>query len=135
MNELVNRAHYKLNTIISYPLKKKSLKGGLVILNFHQVADTFNQSYHTNGTFTNFIEFKKLIQKINSQYGIYSLKDGVSLLSSGEIKNDTIFALTFDDGDISLKETAIPFLTKEKIPATFFINTGSIKVASDSITT
>jgi peptidoglycan/xylan/chitin deacetylase (PgdA/CDA1 family) len=101
----------------------EKLKGGLVILNFHQVSDTFDHLYHTRGTYTHFDAFKKLIRKINSRHGIFSLKEGVSLLSDGKIKNDIIFAISFDDGDISLKETALAFLSKEKIPATLFLNT------------
>ncbi|HYX08091.1 MAG TPA: polysaccharide deacetylase family protein [Bacteroidales bacterium] len=104
-------------------MKKRQLFGSLNIINFHQVAEKFDSRFHTKGTFTEFKQFQKLILKINDKYGIVSLSKGVELLKSRSINDNPIFAITFDDGDISLERKVIPFLQSKEIPATEFINT------------
>jgi len=126
MLRLIKNVYSGFTNILNYPLNKRYLLGALNIINFHQVADTFDHTYHHRGTFTKFAKFKDFVIKLNSRYGIIPLQEGIKYLQNQKIQNDVLFALTFDDGDISLQEKVIPFLTTEKIPATFFINTAYV---------
>lgn len=89
----------------------------LIVLNFHQVTDSFNPKKHSKGTWTQVDFFKRQLEYLRDNFELISLRkmhDNFKHLS---------IALTFDDGDPSILDVVIPILESYKIPATFFLNT------------
>jgi peptidoglycan/xylan/chitin deacetylase (PgdA/CDA1 family) len=66
--------------------------------------------------------FEKQLIFIKNNFRLIRLSEGIEQIKKGEIKGTQI-SISFDDGDISIKEFLVPLLEKYKIPATFFINT------------
>jgi peptidoglycan/xylan/chitin deacetylase (PgdA/CDA1 family) len=81
-------------------------------------------------TWTSLDSFRHQIYYLKQKFEFISLKAGIKLLEQGKIDGNYA-SLTFDDGDISIKEV-IPFLIEEKIPATFFINSAYLGDARKS---
>jgi len=123
VKQYLAKNYIELINFLNKPIKTNALKGCLVIINFHQVSDTFTVGIHNKGTWTPTNIFRSTIESIHKKYGFVSLPEGINYLRNNEIGKETLFSLTFDDGDNFLQEKVIPFLTKKRIPATFFINT------------
>ena len=126
MNEKIKhhlaKNYIDLVNLLSKPIKLKALEGCWVIINFHQVSDNFIDGIHNKGTWTPTNVFEDTIENINKKYGFVSLSEGIDLLRNNQIGKKTLFSLTFDDGDISILDKALPFLIKNSIPAALFIN-------------
>lgn len=97
-------------------------KSKLVILNYHQLGETLDPKVHNKHIWNNVAFFKEQMAYLKENYQIVTLKEGVERLQSNNVK-ETIVCLTFDDGDISIANLAMPLLEQLNIPATFFINT------------
>ena len=96
------------------------------IFNFHQITPEFDNRYHAIGTWTQLDYFKKQLNLIKKHFQIISLCDGIGMMEKYKL-NGRYAAITFDDGDASLGKYVLPFLEKETIPATFFINSSYIE--------
>ena len=114
---------------IRQKLRKIRLKSGnrLMIFNYHQVTETFDPKFHSVGTWTSKQTFEQEILFAKKNYNIISLRD-----LSPDKWQGTCVAITFDDGDISIKENVVPFLEKNQIPAIFFINSSCLENQSAS---
>jgi len=108
--------------LLSISIKHKYLEGSWVIINFHQVSDAFIDGIHSRGTWTPTNVFIKTIESINKKHEFVTLTEGIDRLRNNKIGKKTLFSITFDDGDVSILDNALPFLSKNKIPATLFIN-------------
>ena len=98
-------------------------KGNRFIFVFHDISDgdTF---YHSEHYSTNIENFKAQIEVLLKSFEIISLKEIVLNEKLDSSKN--FAAITFDDGFLSVKGFAHPYLTKRKIPYTLFLNGAAI---------
>ncbi len=97
----------------------------LLYLPFHKIF-TINSPVHSIFYFHSVYEHNKesFFDKINF---IGKFSTPVNLNGMTELKKrEKYFSLTFDDGFQNLLENVIPFLEKEKLPATIFIPTNYI---------
>ncbi|RXJ46037.1 polysaccharide deacetylase family protein [Gelidibacter gilvus] len=110
---------------------KKQLvpKSKLVVLNYHQIGETFDPNIHNENIWNSVSLFKEHLSFLKQNFKIVSLTEGLEALKNKTI-NETLISITFDDGDASMTKLALPILEQLKIPATFFINTayGSEKI-------
>jgi len=98
----------------------------LIVLNYHQVSEYFDPQIHFRFTWTPLAVFEKHLSFLTNNYQILPLQEAIEKLKNQEIKN-TVFSITFDDGDQSLEQYVYPALVKRQIPATFFINTAYLE--------
>jgi peptidoglycan/xylan/chitin deacetylase (PgdA/CDA1 family) len=104
----------------------KKNKHSLTVFNYHQIIKNFDPRFHNRGNVTQDIYFEKQIKTIKKMFHLISLEDGINMLEKGKIDQRSA-AITFDDGDISLKNNALPILEKYNVPATFFINSAYLQ--------
>jgi peptidoglycan/xylan/chitin deacetylase (PgdA/CDA1 family) len=97
----------------------------LLVFNFHQSSPTFNPQLNGKYIWSSIDFLEEQLLFISQNYKVVSLYEGYVDLKKGSSKGTSV-AITFDDGDISIKQYVAPLLTKLKIPATFFINTAYI---------
>ncbi|WP_026755096.1 polysaccharide deacetylase family protein [Sediminibacter sp. Hel_I_10] len=97
-------------------------KSKLVVLNYHQLGETFDPKIHNEFIWNSTDLFQEHMSFLKQNFKIVSLSEGLEALKNKTI-NQTLVSITFDDGDASMTEFAMPILDSLKIPATFFINT------------
>ncbi|MEQ9063205.1 MAG: polysaccharide deacetylase family protein [Vicingaceae bacterium] len=103
-------------------LKKILLpKNKLIILNFHQVSEGFDPAYNHPYIWSSFNFFKEQLDYLVHNHGVSKLSDAIAELRAGTLQGTRI-CLTFDDGDKTMKDCVVPYLTEKRIPATFFLN-------------
>ena len=107
----------KSDPMIGNYLKKQ--KNKLIIFCYHSVSDNYNPLESTAQTKTSV--FIKEISQLTKRFNIVPLYDTLVKLEAGEPIGECV-ALTFDDGDISVKTHIAPILERFQCPATFFIN-------------
>lgn len=88
----------------------------------HHVCEQFDADAMYACDWMAFGEFKKKIDTMRNQgYEFISLIEAYNLLQNDYIRRKKYAVLTFDDGYKSLLEV-LPWLEKQQIPATLFIN-------------
>ena len=88
----------------------------------HHVCEQFDADVMYACDWMAFGEFKKKIDTMRNQgYEFISLIEAYKLLQNDYIRRKKYAVLTFDDGYKSLLEV-LPWLEKQQIPATLFIN-------------
>lgn len=102
--------------------QKLTPKVKLVVLNYHQLGETFDPKIHNAYIWNSLELFDAHMDYLRKNYTIVSLKDGLEALKQKTI-SETLVCITFDDGDASMTKLAMPLLERLQIPATFFINT------------
>ena len=100
-------------------LKKR--KNKLRVFTFHGVYDSHNPQLKQLPTSVLKEHFISEISELTKRSNIVPLYDTLVKLEAGEPIGECV-ALTFDDGDISVKTHIAPILERFKCPATFFIN-------------
>jgi peptidoglycan/xylan/chitin deacetylase (PgdA/CDA1 family) len=98
----------------------------LIILTYHQVSNSFVANLYGKYIWLSKDVFEKQLGYIKNKFKVVPLMEGIQALQNNMLK-ETVFCLTFDDGDLSLKHTIVPLLEKYELPATFFINTAYIE--------
>lgn len=108
---------------VSYILERR-IHCGLHVFNYHQVGRCFDGRVNYAPTFTSIDHFARQLKYLQTKFKFVPLSEGMSLLSDIRVKKEKwhLAALTFDDGDVTLKE-AVPVALDMKIPVTLFINT------------
>jgi peptidoglycan/xylan/chitin deacetylase (PgdA/CDA1 family) len=96
---------------------KKSFAKKAIILMYHSISEPGIDPWELAVSPLNFEKQLQVLQKI---YNVSSVRDIVSRVQRGRLKNKSI-ALTFDDGYRNNIENAKPLLEKYNVPATFFI--------------
>lgn len=93
-----------------------------VITAYHHVADDTPPSTTISPeNFRGHLEYLR-----DNNFNVIALKDMVESLRNGEALPDKAVAITFDDGYISIFETAFPMLQEFGYPFTLFLSTGPI---------
>ena len=88
----------------------------------HHVCETYDESYMYHGDWMQIDEFKaKVLSMQQDGVEFISLKEAYNKITNDKFRNHKYVVLTFDDGYASLKEI-LPWLEKQKIPVTLFIN-------------
>ena len=93
-----------------------------VILTYHHVAD--NTPPSTSISPKDFRSHLRYLQ--DNDFNVMPLPDIITALQNGEILPDKAIALTFDDGYLSIFETAFPMLKEFGFPFTLFVSTQPI---------
>jgi poly-beta-1,6-N-acetyl-D-glucosamine N-deacetylase len=91
---------------------KSSTRGGGMILCYHKIQDVAN--------------FDLQIRYLNMHYSIVGVDDYLKNVSKKDIYDSRQVLLTFDDGDISLKDNVMPVLKSYNLNAIAFVVTGLI---------
>jgi peptidoglycan/xylan/chitin deacetylase (PgdA/CDA1 family) len=95
----------------------------ILILNFHQISSQFNPKIDLQSNWTSLNSFNQTIGFLQANnYQLISLKEAVNIVESKQKRKKHYAAITFDDGYASILNI-LPYLEKNKIPVTFFINT------------
>jgi peptidoglycan/xylan/chitin deacetylase (PgdA/CDA1 family) len=94
----------------------------LAVFNYHQVSPVFDPRYHGQHTWTQLDDFRRQVEYIKSYFSVIPLPDAIDRLSRHALRGIHA-AITFDDGDISMQQHALPLLKQMGVPATFFVNT------------
>lgn len=102
--------------------KTLMIKSKLVVLNYHQLGESFNPNIHNEFIWNSVVLFEEHMSYLQKNFKIVTLTEGLKALKNKTI-NETLVSITFDDGDASMTSLAMPILERLKIPATFFINT------------
>ena len=102
-------------------LKKR--KNKLIIFIYHGVSDNLNPRLDQGMPKEAFID---QISQLTKRFNIVPLYDTLVKLEAGEPIGECA-ALTFDDGDISVKTHIAPILEQFQCPATFFINSSYLE--------
>jgi peptidoglycan/xylan/chitin deacetylase (PgdA/CDA1 family) len=97
-------------------------KNKLLVFTFHQAGPEFDPKFNNKFIWSPIEFLEQQLHYLNENFPIVSLSDGLFQLRNGQLKGTSV-AITFDDGDISIKKFVAPLLQKLNIPATFFINT------------
>ena len=88
----------------------------------HHVCETYDESYMYYDDWMQIDKFKaKVLSMQQDGVEFISLKKAYNKIINDKFRNRKYAVLTFDDGYASLKEI-LPWLEKQKIPATLFIN-------------
>ncbi len=95
----------------------------VAVYNYHQVSESFCPQRHTRETWTSQKTFTASVRFLHSRMPIISLIEAIERLRTGPLDRNYA-VLTFDDGDNSIAEQALPWLQQQQIPATLFVNSG-----------
>lgn len=94
------------------------------ILLYHSIFKEIPEEFDGNNIHNvNPETFKRQINWLQTVYKIVPLEELFSSSSSGP----NVCAITFDDAYKSVLDNAVPFLQKENIPATIFLNSSSLQ--------
>jgi peptidoglycan/xylan/chitin deacetylase (PgdA/CDA1 family) len=110
MNIIVKRSIFFLLKKIFKPV---------IILNYHSVSPKYEPAINSPGTWTSVGDFENHLKYLKQNYNVVSLRQ---FISNDKI-NGIPVVITFDDGFKTIEDYVVPILEKNKIPATFFINT------------
>ena len=91
------------------------------VLVFHAVSDTFDERRNKRVDWSQTKEFENFILSLKTKYRFISLQDAYQRLRRPWCRRQPYTVLTCDDGDASILGV-MPFLEKEQIPVTLFIN-------------
>jgi peptidoglycan/xylan/chitin deacetylase (PgdA/CDA1 family) len=94
----------------------------LIVFNWHQVSPQFDPKFHHQFTWTSLELFASQVQYVRNAYTVLPLHQAVNSLRDGKLRGPCA-AMTFDDGDVTVREHVLPVLKRLGAPATFFINT------------
>ena len=99
-----------------------------MILLYHLVfPDSTPKDAWNAGLVLRLAAFRKQILWLKRRFEFFSLEDYLTLRSDCALPTKKKIALTFDDGYRAVFDLVSPFLEKEQIPATFFVNTSHLE--------
>lgn len=88
---------------------------------FHAVSDRFDPSLNNEADWSSTADFKKRIQSYKQKYTFISLDQAYHHLRHDCLRTKKMAVLTCDDGFASIL-SILPFLEKEQVPVTLFVN-------------
>jgi peptidoglycan/xylan/chitin deacetylase (PgdA/CDA1 family) len=102
-------------------LWKRNKRGFLLVFNWHQITPVFNAKNQHEYTWTPLDVFEREVKWLMGEYAVLPLSEAIDRLQHGCLTG-ACASLTFDDGDVSMSEHILSFLSRLHLPATFFIN-------------
>lgn len=112
----------RLIRFLSASMWKRKHGRVLAVFNYHQVSPVFDSRFQCEHTWTSLDRFRAEIEFIKSYFQVLPLPQAIDRLNRHELKGIHA-AITFDDGDISMQQHALPLLKEMGVPASFFVNT------------
>ena len=88
---------------------------------FHAVSDHFDPALNKQVDWSSTTDFQNRIQAYKQQYTFISIDQAYHHLQHDKIRHKKLAVLTCDDGFSSILNI-LPFLEKEQVPVTLFIN-------------
>ena len=95
---------------------------------FHIVSDAFNKETMWDCDWMSTAGFKNWVSEILLDYKFIPLQDAYNHIKNDRFRLKKYAVLTFDDGHSSIKGV-LPWLAKNKIPVTLFVNSGILSNA------
>lgn len=112
-----------LKRILSFNYFLHFIKGRKMVLCYHDISDQ-NAIQHSEHYSTPIQLFKEQIHFVKKHFTIVSIDE----LLNGNLKwYKNYAAITFDDGFLSVKNVAHPFLSTQNIPYSLFVNKQAIE--------
>ena len=96
--------------------------GGAMILGYHRVADTQNDSFYNCVSPKHFNQHMEILKRYAHPL---SIKDMLGLLEEGKVPPKTV-CITIDDGYLDTLVEAKPIIEEHGIPTTVFVVTGQM---------
>ncbi|HET6432967.1 polysaccharide deacetylase family protein [Dyella sp.] len=100
---------------------------GLVALNYHRIGDAAASPYDRGLWSASAEAFSEQLRFLKREMDVISPADLPEVVKGGRGRYAMV---TFDDGYRDNYEVAFPILTRESLPATFFVSTGYIDTPS-----
>ena len=110
-----------LTKALSYRILTGSLKRFVFL--YHDISDSGSLQYSPLYS-TQVREFKSQVELIARHFKLVSLEEVVADSSN---HNQPLASITFDDGFLSVKDEALPYLESKGIPCSVFVNSMAIK--------
>lgn len=133
MKQVISAITSNLTQLIKAPLRvsirnlwERNHKDWLIILAYHRVSDIYDPQIHLPRGWNQTSAFEREISFLSRTYKVLPLYDALQQLEAGNLYGGCI-AITMDDGDSSVKSTAVPILKKYGCPATFFITSAYLQ--------
>ncbi|WP_017444545.1 polysaccharide deacetylase family protein [Gayadomonas joobiniege] len=105
------------------PAQSELTRGGLVILQYHHVADSTPPV--TSVTAETFRKHMQYLAEHN--FNVVDLHSAIKKLKNKQALPANAVAITFDDGYLNLADSALPLLAEKGWPATIFVNPGLLQ--------
>ena len=121
--ETVNECFMRLLvlSLLLLALPVDAASSGVVLLYHHVATDTPASTSISPRDFRSHLEYLR-----DNEFSVIALDVMVEALRNGEELPDRAVAITFDDGYLSIFETAFPMLRSFGFPFTLFLSTGPI---------
>lgn len=100
---------------------KKFLFAPIEVFVFHAVSDEYDESLYLRSDWSSKFDFERRILDYQKQYKFISLSEAYHKLHKNWFRIGKYAVLTCDDGFASVQDV-LPFLEKNRIPVTLFIN-------------
>jgi peptidoglycan/xylan/chitin deacetylase (PgdA/CDA1 family) len=114
-----------LKTVLTKGLPRRVLSGlrKRFVFLYHDVSDPGSPQYSSLYS-TTVQNFKSQVELIAQQFNLVSLEE---VLSGDSDRKQRLASITFDDGFLSVKDEALPYLRAKGIPFSVFVNSMAIK--------
>jgi len=114
-----------LRKVVTNVLSRRVLTGSAkrFVFLYHDISDPDSPQYSSLYS-TQERKFKLQVDLIAKHFRLVSLEEVVA--ANGN-HNERLASMTFDDGFLSVKEKALPYLQAKGIPFTVFVNSNAIK--------
>jgi len=111
--------------VSAWKRRRRALRGGCVILAYHQITDEIQNPHHAAGLIVSISEFHAQMSYLAQSGRVVSLAEAVRA-SLAPSRGKPGIAVTFDDGYAGVFENAFPILRKHGLPFAVFVTTGVI---------
>jgi len=102
-------------------------KNGVYCFNFHRIGDADACKYDPNVFSCSAEDLEKHLYFIKNNFEIITQAHFINLINNGQVVDNKLAYITFDDGYLDNYELAFPILRAMSVPATFFVATGLIE--------
>jgi peptidoglycan/xylan/chitin deacetylase (PgdA/CDA1 family) len=105
---------------------KNYIKKPIIILNYHQISDSFDSTTQDINIWTSLKDFENTILYFqNKGYEFIAAEEAINICGSNQKPKKRYISITFDDGHKSILNV-LDIMNKHKVPVLFFINSAYI---------
>ena len=110
-------------------IRRRTMKASAVVLVYHRIVDSPPEllDYSPSGMTVRGDAFDAQMAYLRRHYRLVSLRELVAAVASGAPLEDTLCAVTFDDGWLDNYTHAFPILKKHDVPCTIFLTPNFIE--------
>ncbi len=106
---------------LSAAMWKRKRGRALAVFTFHQVSPQFDPRFQHEATWTRLDHFEQQLDFIKDYFKVLPLPEAMAKWKRDDLRG-MFAAITFDDGDVTVRDHIVPALSKRGLPATFFVN-------------